>query len=484
MALKTSLAWMGFAQLAAFGLQFAASVVLARRLTPHEMGIYAAAAALVGAISIVQSLGLPALIVREEQLTPEVRATAFTVNALISIGLCMAIAAASVAGGRLLGDARVGRALLTLSALPLFGVFGFLPAATLERLGRFRAISLSGMASGAAGAAAAVAFALMGYSYMSMVYASLIGAAVNAAAMNAAGWRHVNFRIGFTAWRRVADFGLQMLAVSGVTAAGSRLSELAIARLLGLGQLGIYGRASNLNGLIWNNIHMVAGRVLFVDFAELNRQGVSLRDRYLRTAEIGSAVLWPAFAGLGLLAGPFVYTVYGARWLPAAAPLALLALASMLLVASTMTWELFAATGNLRVQTRIEFIRSLVALAAFVIGCTISLEAAAGARVLDAVFAFLLYRPHLNRMTETSLADFAPVYGRSLLLTALATAPAGLLMLGYRFSPQVPAPLVLGAVGCGVVLWAGGLWALKHPLVQEVQEASDGLVGRWRGRAA
>ena len=57
--------------------------------------------------------------------------------------------------------------------------------------------------------------------------------------------------------------------------------------------------------MIGNNIHLVVARVVFVDFARLHRSAVPLRDRYLRTLEIMTATLWPAFAGLGVFARPF-----------------------------------------------------------------------------------------------------------------------------------------------------------------------------------
>lgn len=53
MTIRRSLAWMSLAQGAAFTLQFGASMVLARHLSPREMGIYALAAGLVGTLALV-----------------------------------------------------------------------------------------------------------------------------------------------------------------------------------------------------------------------------------------------------------------------------------------------------------------------------------------------------------------------------------------------------------------------------------------------
>ncbi|WP_419827840.1 oligosaccharide flippase family protein [Sphingomonas sp.] len=469
MDVKRSLAWLGAAQLLSFTLQFAASVVLARHLSLREAGIYAAALAVAGVLALIQTLGLQALIVREEELTDEVSATAFTVNALISLLLAAALLAISAAGGRWLGDPGVGRVLRAVAVVPLFAIFAFLPSAILERHGRFREIAVATTAGSVAGAVATMWLVTQGFGYMSAAYAQWATGLVAAIAINLLGFRHASLRVGFSAWRRVAEFGFQMLAVTGINQASTRLSELVLARFLGLPALGLFSRASSLNGLLWTNIHLLVGRVMLVDFAGLHRGGASLRPRYLQTVEIVTALLWPVFAGLAVLAPPFVQMIYGPRWVPAAAPLALLALSSLVQVAITMTWELFAATGELRAQTRIEFIRSLLALAAFVGGCLVSLEAAAAARVADALFALALYRPHLDRMTGTRTADFWPIYARSALLTLVACAPAAALMVWRGWSAATPLPLVLASVAAGGGLWVAALMATRHPLIAELR---------------
>ena len=466
-SIKKSLAWLGLAQAISVVLQFASSVVLARYLTPYEMGIFAVALATVGMLSLFQQLGLNALIVREEVLTDEVSSTAFTINALITAALSLVIVGASYAGAAFLRDDGVRQVLLVLAITPLFGIFSFLPASNLERHGRFRDIALIGTTSNVVSAATMIVLAVLGFKYMSIAYAQVASSAALALMLIIAGRRHFSFRVGFTAWRRVADFGLQMLAVSGIASASQRLSEIMLGRLLGLANLGLYNRASGLNGLIWNNIHTVVGRVVLVDFAGLHRQGASLRERYKQTVAIVTAILWPAFAGLAVVAEPFIVIIYGEKWAPAVVPFVYLAIASMILVAITMTWELFTATGQLRTQTRIEFIRAIMSFALFVGGCLISLEAAAAARMLDAVFSVLLYRPHVNRMTGTTAADFWPIYAQSAVLTALAVAPAGALMMwGEANGSPV---LLAGVIGLGVVLWGAGLFALKHPLADELK---------------
>lgn len=466
-SLKKSLAWLGMAQTISIVLQFASSVVLARYLTPYETGIFAVAIATMALLSLLQQLGLNALIVREEVLTDEVSQTSFAVNALISVVLSVLIVAASYGGALFLRDEGVRDVLLVLAVVPLFGIPSFLPGANLERKGRFKELALISTTTGVIGAGTTIALAVLGFSYMSSAYAQVASSAAFSLMLSIVGRRHFSLKLSLSAWRRVADFGLQMLAVAGISTASQRLSEIMLGRLLGLSALGLYTRASGLNNLLWGNLHLAVGRVLLVDLAELNRQGISLRDRYKQTVAIATATLWPAFAGLAVIAEPFVRFVYGDRWVAAVVPFIYLAIASMILVAITMTWELFTATGRLREQTRIEFKRGLLSFAIFVGACMISLEAAAAARIVDAVISLFLYRPYLNRMTDTSSADFWGTYLQSALLTLLAIAPAGILMM-INATGKPSLALVLSTIALGVLAWVAGLFALKHPLAAEL----------------
>jgi O-antigen/teichoic acid export membrane protein len=459
---------MVLAQFIAFVLQFASTVVLARYLTPYEVGVSAVAFAVVAVVSVFQQLGLPSLIVREEVLTEEISITAFTVNAAFTALLSLVIAATSFAGAAFFRDGGVQRVLLVLAVTPLFGVFAFLPSANLERAGRFKEMALIGTVGGILNAAATIVFAVRGYSYMSVAYAQVMSSAVYALLMVIVGREHVRHRLGLTAWRRISAFGFQMLAISGINTVAQRMSEVMMGRLLGLSALGMFNRANGLNATLWGNIHNVLSRVMLVDFADLHRRGAPLRDRYLRTVSIVTVTLWPAFGGLAVISEPFIVLVYGDRWRPAAPLFVMLAVSSMILVAITMTWEIFTATGRLAIQTRIEFVKAAFGTGVFVAGCLISLEAAAAARVVDALFAFFIYRPHLNRMTGTSTSDYWPIYGRSLLATGLAVAPAGLAV--HSAGPDdVPLPVLAFAILIGVLLWLGGLFAMKHPLASEIQ---------------
>jgi O-antigen/teichoic acid export membrane protein len=468
MSARRSVAWMALAQGSLFVLQFGGSVVLARLLSPYDMGIFAIALALTGLISIIQAFGLGNFIVRERELSPSLLATTFTVNALMSLLLAALVAALGLFGAAWLHEDGVRRVLLVLAIQPLFGILEFLPNTNLERNGEFKPIAGLKTLRAVASTGLTVTLAFQGWSYMSLAWGQVFGAAVGAVAVNLIAPHYASFKLSLAQWRPVTRFGVQMLAISGVNMLSGRLSEIALGRIIDLAALGLYSRASSLFNLLWNNIHIVVTRIVLVDFSNLARDGTPLRERYIRIVALMTALLWPAFAGLAILAGPFIYNVYGAQWIGAAMPLSMLSISAILLVSITMTWEVFVVAGETDRQARFEFVRTGVGLALFIAGCFVSLTTAAASRIGEALFSLYLYKPHLERMTQTRPKDLRPVYLSSGLATLAAVLPAAGLMTAFHGSERTPLAYVLASVALGALAWLGALKALRHPLMEEI----------------
>ena len=454
-------------------MQFGSSVVIARILNPYELGIYAVALATVGLIGLFQTFGLYGFVVREPEMTPSLQASAFTVNALLSLLLALLITVCSVFGGAFLHEAGVRRVMLVLAVLPIIGCLQFLPEANLERSARFRTISIIGTCKTAISQGLSVTLALAGQSYMSLAYGQLAAALFGLVAYTVAGREHVTFKVGLSEWRRVSIFGAQMMAISGVASVTDRAADFILARVLGLSALGLYSRASNLNNLIWENIHLITGRVVFVDLAQQKRAGISLREAYIRINDTNTVVLWPAFIGLAVVSGPFIRVIYGTKWVSAAQPLCLLTLASVVYVSLSMSWELFVVDGRTRTQTRIEYQRTLFATIAFFLGCLVSLTAAAASRVAAALVTNALYRPHVRDITGTIKGEFTSIYLRNALITLVAVLPAAVLMTAYRASEATPLTYVTSAIIFGAIGWVFMLKLTHHPLYEELHHLAS-----------
>ena len=472
---RRSLAWMAVSQTGLVVLQFVATVIVARLLTPYDMGVFAIASAIVGVVSILRSLGLSNYLIRAKELDDALLASAFTMNAVIATLISAAIIGLGLGGGVFLHEPGVRTVLVVLSILPIINIFELLPAAGIERKGDFRTIAFISLSRGFVSYAVTLVLAFSGFSYMSLAYGQVAGAVVAVAFVNTVGRQQARVRIGFHDWRAILRYGLQVVAISGVNVFSVRFADIVLGRLAGLADLGLYSRAAGLNALLWDNVHLIVGRIVFVDFSVQVRSGVPLRNGYLLVVQLVTALLWPAFAGIAVISGPLITVLYGPAWVEAARPLTLLALSSFVLVAITMAGELFVVCEQTARQARFEFIRAGIGLCLFIAGCFAGLAYAAAARLVEAVFAVLLYYPHLERMTATRTRDYIRIYRASLALTAVAIAPAVGTMAWYHWSPQAPFGIVCLAVAAGIAGWMALLMATHHPLATEIRSLFNRL---------
>jgi O-antigen/teichoic acid export membrane protein len=480
MSIRRSLVWTAGGQLVLFIVQFGSQVVLSRILTPYEVGISAIAFTISGLLNIMQTFGLRNLVIRERELPPSMVETAFTMNLILAALVSSLIFFGAHFGQALYHEKGVERVLALIAIIPLLNVFELRPSAMLQRSMKFGPIAVASVAKTVVASSVTVSMALLGFSYMSIVYGAIAGAVSSLAIFMLLGRSHLQLTLSLKHWRYVTRFGMHMLAINGVNGIATRLVDLIIGHTLGLAVLGLFSRASALNNVLWENIHSVFTRVVFSSFANERRATGSLRKSYLRTVETITALLWPAFIGLAILAGPAVHLLYGEKWMGAAPVLQMFAIAAALATSTTMAWEVFVICERTGEQAKFEFVRSGLTVLATVIGAPFGARAASCARIVDSLVAFGIYRRPLSQMTETRLVDLIPIYRRSLMLTAVAVLPAVVAMVIYHWRGDAPLPYVFLSVGVGAAGWFAAIMFTGHPLAEEITLVWR-KVCRWAG---
>jgi O-antigen/teichoic acid export membrane protein len=470
MSARKSLAWAFSGQVFTSLVSFGGSVVVARILSPHEMGIYAVAMAAFAIVAVVSSFGVGTYVIRHPDLRPEVVDTAFTINCLIEVVLSIALVGFSFLAPRLLGDEGAGKVLRFAAVGPLLGMLTFRAATMMQRELNFRVSTLVSGISIIVATGTTVASAYLGYSYLSPAIGGLASALCGIVGFAIACPQHMIVRFSLADWRKVSAFGAQILSVNGVLLICERSSEIVLGRTLGLSALGLYARASSIDSLVYNQIYGTALKVLFPMLARNLRETGSLRATFIQSMRLLVALIWPVLLGLAILSGPAIHLLYGDKWLGASVPLSLLMLTQMIVLCFGMNWELFVLRDEMPLQTRLELRRSLLGLVMFVGACTISLAAAAAARLLNALYGLFLYKSHVQRLAETEAGEIGRVWREGAVLAATAAAPSFALMMWCRWNPHVPLTLLMAAITLGAALWLAVLLHWNHPLWLEIRK--------------
>lgn len=466
MNVERAIYWMGAGQLITLASQLVANAVASRLLTPVEIGVYVAATAIVGILTAVQVMGLNALVVSYKENDSRFLDSVFSVSLMLGVAASMLLGTIGVILIYFGANRQAADVVLILSLLPVLYAIEFPAVSRIERGASFHALAKLNICKALVGVATACFFLVVEAGPVSIALGSVSSSMAGIAFVFSKYRAGLRYKFLTAGAKPVLAFFASQVAVHGANAADSKFSDLVLGYIGGIGQLGVYSRATGLNGLLWNHVQIVIGRVVLVDLTGKSDNKADLVDRYKLATEIITGFLWPAFAGLAVLADPAINILFGGQWEEAVLPLQLLCLSSMILVSVSLTWEIFVLTANTRRQMKIEFVKLFVNMPTFALACNFGLAGVAGMRIVHAVFAVILYSRGLADIIGFRWSSFIFGYAKSALSTCAAIMPATVLVFVFRAESSIPALWIVLAVTAGIACWIVATFISNHALSQ------------------
>lgn len=481
MSVRKSMAWSLTGSFGFFIIQFVASVIVARLLTPAELGVYGVALAALTLLTAFQNLGFQSFIIRETDMDAATRGTVHTMAILQAIGLALLLYVGAPLLASFLDEPRVTPALRILCLYALLVPFETLASGHLQKRGRFDLLTAMALARVLVGAAALVALAYAGYSYASMAWGSVIGQLVAMAMAFALAGRDLAVRPTLSRWRKVWAYGSNILATMTLANIFSRLPDIALGKLAGMAMVGLYGRASGIIESFNTGVMYGVQRVIMKSMVDSRDQVGRIDYVYLRAVRAATGLFWPMYAGLAVLAGPVITMIYGHKWAAAAPVLSLLCIAAVIQTALVARQEVLITTGRVSELPRLEGVRGSIGLVLFIAGASQGLVPAAASRIAEALTQHALFVRSIRVAADTSFGAIYRCYGPSLVVTIAAILPSVALMQWHGWDDVIPPAQFAGAIGAGMLLWLAAIHLVGHELRNEIRTVA-GSVLRKLGR--
>lgn len=350
------------------GLSIASGIVLARILVPADFGVFAVAIAVVNILFGLNDAGLVVAIIRWKG---DLRAAARTCMTL-AVGLSAVVYAACFALAPAFADAmnapHVVGMLRLLALTVLIDGFVAVPHGLLVRDFRQDALAKIQFVSSPANFGTAVALGFLGAGAWSLAVGNVVGNLVAAAAF----WRYSPLRAGFGFDRPAAKwmlrFGIPMALTSVVEYVLLNADYVVVGAVLGPVQAGFYLLAYNVSNWIVAALTDAVRPVAVAGFAELERGGGEVRDRFVRAYGVLLTAAIPLTIAVVVLAPSIIGFVYGPKWAPSGAALRLLALLGAARVAVGLVTDLLVGTGRSRTTLAVQSAWLVVLVPALVVG--------------------------------------------------------------------------------------------------------------------
>jgi len=441
------------------------TAVIARLLTPHELGVFAIAMGVVMVMEALRVFGVFAYLVRVPQLTEPVVRAALGLFLLLSGGLAVAISLAAGPLARFYGDAGIALCLVILAANMLIAPWSGLVQALLQRARRYPALALVQVAGLVFGNGLAIALVLADFSYAALAWGVVTQTLTILLAGRMMRPNGFVWRPRFRGLRPLLSFGSWLTLANIVQQIGARAGELVLGRIQTLGIAALYDKAGALARMVGMYVSPALAQVLLPAFSTELAAGERMEAVYLSRLQAVTALIWPMLVFLGLFAHPLIAVLYGSQWLAAAPAASLLAVAGMLFLPFAVAQTLLVAAGRpghvLTVQLVYQGLRLLLVLGLARFGL---LAVAAGEILASGAYCLVSQRVVLVT-TGLTLRQLLTGLWPSVLTLLLAAAGGGVLMALVGYVPRIHplAALVLG--GCATAVGSlAGLALSRHPL--------------------
>lgn len=471
MTLRRSFFWSFTQQFGIYALQFVNLIVIARLLSPTEIGVFLIAVSINAMLGQLRDMGLSTYIVQTRELTAETLRTVFGLSILMVTVFAAILLAATPVLMRLYGSPGIADIMPLLVGAALLTPLGMPAEAMLTRQMRFRGLATIALAARSVGVGLSIGLALAGASYMALAWGFLAEAAARAVGALALSPGHLRLRPGLANWRGVMRFGGPVTLAALLGRIASEGNKLIIGYGLDLAQVSLYDRAQRLPLIARGALFIPISRVLMPAFSRALRNGEAIGPQVARLLAYSGALIWPAFLVLGLLSEPVVLLLFGANWsgaipvlpwlLAANAMSVLLPQPEPILLPHTKPWRLVALRG----------IQLVSSIGLGLLAVSYGLEAYAATRVLSAAIFIGVLWVVAGRFMEVSVTRIAALHVRSGALALLTALPT----LGLHLSGVSGLALLAGAA-LAPLFWLAGLRGLSHPLWDELV----GLWTRWR----
>ncbi len=336
-------------------LQLISTIIIARLLTPTEIGIFAVAAVFAAIASTFRDFGVAEYLIQEKELSRDKIRAALAANIAVSwlVGAVLFFSSEAIASFyRNPGIAQV----MNVQAINfLFIPFGAVTMAYFRRQLDFRPIFIANTASNITSFVVATSCALMGLGYMSLAWSSLSGILV---VVSISLWfRPADFPRwpGLVQIRSVVHFGKHASGIYILGQAGRSAPEMIIGRALDMPSVAFFSRASGLVEIFHRLVLRPVTSVCLPYFAKSRRDEGTVVTGYLQAVSYLTAVGWPFFILLGIAAFGAIRLIYGPQWTSSVPPAQILCGAALIEVTFFLAKDVIIAAGRIERSNLLQF---------------------------------------------------------------------------------------------------------------------------------
>jgi O-antigen/teichoic acid export membrane protein len=459
---------------------FVLTILLARLLSPQDIGVFSMSAVLMAVAHVFRDFGVTAFIKREKELTHASLRNALGVLLISSWAVAGFMYLSAPHWADFFREERVVPVVQVLALGFVFIPFGAIPAAILQREMAVKKSAQVTAVSTTIYFTASVVLALRGYGPMTMAWANLINIIVSGAMARWALGRPLPWLPSFGQIQDIVHFGLGNLLTALLKAADNALPDILLGRKMTPTEVGFFSRANSTVNMVSTALLPTVNYFALPYMAKVHHANGPVAHEYLRASSLINTLMLPALAAIAVLAHDIVSFLYGSTWLEAVPAIPWLCLAYALSSLFTLSAPTLTGVGKpyADIGPTALLVVTKAACALWLMDGTLSTFALALAlgQLLSLPYQLWIHQRHLSLPWT--------VWAKSTLPLLSQTALVGAVCLGVReaLPAHTPAWAAIATVGVGAMLaFLAGCFMLALPMADELRRLQHAVLHRVRG---
>lgn len=472
-AITTGVLWQGALRWISQVLAWTATIAIARRLAPADIGIAGTGTVLLGLLTLVTDSGLARAIVMRRERDPHV--VEHVHSAALASGTILAVLMLALAYpvASFYDEPRIAPVIAVLSVVLVLSGANAVPLAVVQQRLQYRQLAAIEFGKSISQAGTVLLCALLGFRYWSFVVGLIAGHAVALLA--------TRFCVRISIRRPRRELIMPTASYAGYMVVGalswylySNSDFVMVGRAAGLTALGFYQFGWNIAQLPGEKLANILQAVVMPFFGTIGADHRALRHYFLILSALLVSVMLPILAGFAVVSPIAVPLIFGVKWTASVTIMQILVVCAAASSVSLLSHNVMTAVGQANAAAR----QNLVALCVLPVSFWL---AARSHGAIGAALVWLVAQPflvgypllRLRRAIDLSLREYA----RNLVAPVTATA----IMLAAVFLLRAPVQTLQPTLQL-VVLSLTGAAVYTASYLLLFRSRADAILSVWRNR--
>lgn len=444
-------------------VQFVFGIILARLITPAEMGILGLTAIFFAVAAQLKDAGFGAALIQKQDRTEEDCSTVFWFNVGMSAVLALALGGAApwfadfFREPALVNVTRVSALMLFLNSTG--GVHWALYSARRD----FKTPAIVGMSATLVAMPVTIWAAYAGWSYWALILQGVISGGLSLVAVWLISPWKPRFIFSKSSFCRFFSYGSKLLVSGMIWTIYSESRTFVIGKFYSTAQLAFYSRAHHLCYMPVQFVTGIIGGVTFPILSSIQDDETRLQGVYRKYISMtGLLTIWPMLLMVSN-ADNLICCLYGEKWLPAAYYAKIICLGALLDPLAYVAVQMFLVKARTDLSLRRELWLRSFAMVTMVIGACHSVAGVCYALVAACVFNAFISSYYVSKCSTISMKTQAVDLWRYLLPAITAVVPCFIInfMISNAYLALVCSCLTSFVVYVGILYFKRDAMALE-----------------------